>query len=311
MRKSRRPKSEDPHAMPSQTPSMGQSSSTLFAIAIALFVVTRCYITFYLNPLITDITLYFDYSVRAIDRQKEPYRDFAVEYPPAAWWSICAPRLLDERRLTQNPYSPVNASIFYDYHRAYRLEMALFEAVSFGLFLAIVRKRRPRSAGWAAMTYVVTTTILCHVLYDHLDEGTLLFSMLGAYAWTRTLEPRRWSLVWSAAAFFFFGLGFSYKLFPIIAVPFLLLAEWQAGKGDRLLLPERPDQPSVGARCFAQKAPFPFPAVGSGWPWDFRAWLWEWAGRSQFSTWPRARAFFNCSPITPTGKSRWNRSIRR
>jgi RNA polymerase sigma-70 factor, ECF subfamily len=29
-------------------------------------------------------------------------------------------------------------------------------------------------------------------------------------------------------------------------------------KGDRRLLPERPDQPSVGARCFAQKVPVPF-----------------------------------------------------
>ena len=245
-----KPKSVRPE--PSPMPSTGQTSSALFAVAIALFVVTRCYIAFVLNPRITDITLYFDYSVRAIDRHEEPYRDFAIEYPPVAWWSICAPRLVDERRLVQNPYSPLNASIFYDYHRAYRLEMALFEAVSFGLFLAIVRKRRPRSAGWAALTYVATTTILCHVLYDHLDEGTLLFSMLGAYAWTRTLEPRRWGLAWSAAAFFFFGLGFSYKLFPIIAVPFLLLAEWQAGKGVRNLLPERP------AGGFAQKAPVPF-----------------------------------------------------
>ncbi len=29
-------------------------------------------------------------------------------------------------------------------------------------------------------------------------------------------------------------------------------------KGDRCLLPERPDQPSVGARCFAEKTPDPF-----------------------------------------------------
>ncbi|MGW8257218.1 MAG: zinc-dependent alcohol dehydrogenase family protein [Thermoguttaceae bacterium] len=40
------------------------------------------------------------------------------------------------------------------------------------------------------------------------------------------------------------------------------------GKGDRRLLPERLDQPSVGARCFAQKAPVPFSVgqrVGVAW----------------------------------------------
>ena len=79
--------------------------------------------------------------------------------------------------------------------------MALCDVAAFALFLAIVRKRRPQSAGWAAVTYVVATTILCHVLYDHLDEGTLLFSMLGMYAWTQTLEPRRAGPAWSAAAF--------------------------------------------------------------------------------------------------------------
>jgi ribosomal protein S18 acetylase RimI-like enzyme len=40
------------------------------------------------------------------------------------------------------------------------------------------------------------------------------------------------------------------------------------GKGDRHLMPERPDQPSVGARCFAQKVPVTFSAevspVGQG-----------------------------------------------
>ena len=36
-----------------------------------------------------------------------------------------------------------------------------------------------------------------------------------------------------------------------------ILKRW-AAKGDRSNLPERPDQPSVGARCFAQIGPVPF-----------------------------------------------------
>jgi hypothetical protein len=45
-------------------------------------------------------------------------------------------------------------------------------------------------------------------------------------------------------------------------------ARLERGKGDRHLLPERPDQPSsgarpsLGARCFAQKVPVPFSLFG-------------------------------------------------
>ena len=197
-------------------------------MAILLFAVSRCYIALVLDPPITDKTLYFEYASRALDRHKTPYSGFEVEYPPVAWWSICAPRLLDERRMDRIPYSPINSSIIRDYYRTYRFEMALFDVASFALFLAIVRKRSPRSAGLAALAYVVTSTILCHVLYDHLDEGVLLFTMLGLYAWTRSLAPGRSAFAWSGAAFFFFGLGFAYKVVPIIAIPFLLLEEWRS-----------------------------------------------------------------------------------
>ena len=52
--------------------------------------------------------------------------------------------------------------------------------------------------------------------------------MFGAYAWTRTSSPGRSSLAWTWAAFFFFGLGFSHKIVPVLVVPFLLLAEWKS-----------------------------------------------------------------------------------
>ena len=95
---------------PSHAPGRGKTSSTLLVVAILLFVVTRCYMAFILNPRITDITLYFDYAARAIDRHETPYRDYAIEYPPVAWWTIAAPRLLDGRRLVHNQYYPAKAS---------------------------------------------------------------------------------------------------------------------------------------------------------------------------------------------------------
>jgi protein O-mannosyl-transferase len=225
MSKSDKMRSGGEVAATSHKPPAKDTSSALLGLAVALFIVTRCYIAFIHDPKITDITLYFKYASSSVDHQKTPYRDFAIEYPPLSWWSMAVPRLLDERRLTQDQ-PQVNRSIMVDYHRAYRLEMALCDLVSFGLFLAIVRKRRPRLAGLAAMAYVITSTILCHVLYDHLDEGTLLFSMLGAYAWMQSLERGRASLAWAGAAMFFLGLGFSHKLMPLVAVPFLLLGEW-------------------------------------------------------------------------------------
>jgi protein O-mannosyl-transferase len=212
----------------SQTPLIRDASSTLLGLAVLLFIVTRCFIAFVLDPTITDvISPYYEYATSVVDRQQTPYRDFTVEYPPVSWWSIAGPRLLDGRRLSQDPNSPADLSIKADYHRAYRLEMALCDLISFMLFVAIVRRRRPRLAGLAALTYVVTSAILCHVLYDHLDEGTLLFSMLGAYAWVRSLDRGRMSLAWSGAAMLFLGLGFSHKLMPLVAAPFLLLGGWR------------------------------------------------------------------------------------
>lgn len=228
MGRSNRRKREAVRSTASEAPRVRRLPSALLVVAILLFVVTRCYIAFGLKPAITDITLYFEYSSRAVDRNKEPYRDFAVEYPPVAWWAIEAPRWLDGRRVTPGLRSAANHAIFTDYYQAYRLEMALFDAVSFGLFLAIVWRLRPKLIGWAAIVHVLVSTVLCHVLYDHLDEGALLLSMLGVYAWARTLVPGRSALAWSGLAFFFFGLGFSYKVIPILAVPFLLLGLWRA-----------------------------------------------------------------------------------
>jgi protein O-mannosyl-transferase len=250
MRKSDKLALHDSSTTPSQMSGSAASSSALLAVAILLFVVTRCYIALVLDPQITDIGLYRDYATKTVDQGATPYRDFEVEYPPVSFWSIYLPRLLEGHRLTQDPHSATNWLISRAYHRVYRLEMAFCDLVSFGLFLAIVRRRRPQLAGLAAMVYVVTSTILCHVLYDHLDEGVLLLSMLGAYAWMRTLESEQPSLLWSWAALFFFGLGFSHKLLPLVAAPFLLLGLWRS--------PDRCKQIAAGLLGLIMGAAGPF-----------------------------------------------------
>ena len=112
---------------------------------------------------------------RTVDHGETPYLDYPIEYPPVAWWTTYVPRFLDSRPYQFGVDTETNQSIYYQYSRAYKLEMALFDLAAFGLFLAIVRKRRPKLLGIAAITYVVTSAILCHILYNYLDEGTLFF----------------------------------------------------------------------------------------------------------------------------------------
>ncbi len=204
-------------------------------IAIALFVLTRYYILVVMRfgsehqPQISDMILYFEYAVRANDFHQTAYQPgFEVEYPPLAWWTINAPRLLDDRQIT-NPRDPRQVTpIFLEYTRAFRGLMFLCDLTSFVLLILIAQKRRPRLAGWAALIYTISTAILAHLLYDRLDVGLLVLLMLGAYTWTRSLQESGWTITWTAAAYALVGLSISYKVIPIICVPFLLLSEFYA-----------------------------------------------------------------------------------
>ena len=77
--------------------------------------------------------------------------------------------------------------------------------------------------------YLIASTLLPHVLHTRLDAGLLAILMFWAYAWTRSSKPEPGVSLW--LAYFAIGLGISYKLIPIVMVPFLLLADWQAGRG--------------------------------------------------------------------------------
>jgi hypothetical protein len=207
----------------------------ILALAIVLFFLTRLYLLFFFEPLISDIPLYFQYAAETVDLHDKPYQKIQIEYPPAAWWTILAPRLLDESHITRPEDSMQVTPVFLNYRNAFRSLMFFYDLASFIVFLLLVRRRRPELTGWAALLYVVTTAVLGHLLYDRLDVGLLLLLVLAAYAWARSLEGSGRPLAWTAAAFALVGLSISYKLIPLLGVPFLLLAEFHApNRGKRL-----------------------------------------------------------------------------
>jgi hypothetical protein len=196
-------------------------------LAIALFILTRAYILFVLEPLLSDTRFtYFISAVKAYDGHFTPYQDgLQIVYPPVAWWAIYAPRFFDSRHV-QDEYDFAHGPLIRaTYCQTFRVEMCLFDIASFVLLWKVVQKRQAGLAGWAALTYTATTAIFGHLLYDRLDVGLSFFLLAWAFCWIKSMEASRRSIAWSAAAYACVGLGFSYKIVPIIIIPFLILAD--------------------------------------------------------------------------------------
>ena len=214
------------------TLSAGQADSlvgTTLIVAAALFVLTRIFLLYFFTPLRSDLpTVYFDDASKVIDLQESPYQgDVQIEYPPLAWWVIAAPRLVSGYRITDVHDVDQIAHAAHMYSSVARSEMLAFDIGSFMLLLLLVSKRRPAWLGWAALSYVITTTILAHLLYDRLDIGLSFLLMAWAYCWVRSFEKSPRTIVWSTAAYAFLGLSISFKLIPVVGVPLLLIADWR------------------------------------------------------------------------------------
>jgi hypothetical protein len=207
-----------------------RSSSWLLPAAIIVFLLTRAYILFVLEPLNTDVeNTYCAYAMRAYDGQLEPYHEYLqIPYPPIAWWIIYTPRFFDSRHITDPLDQAQWKPVLRTYTVIFRGFMFLCDLASLALLVLITNKRKPELLGWAVLTYIVTTAILAHVLYDRLDLALLVAILAWAYCWFRTHESSGHSLTWSIAGYTILGLSISYKLIPVIIVPFLLLADWRA-----------------------------------------------------------------------------------
>ena len=85
--------------------------------------------------------------------------------------------------------------------------------------------------------YTLLTVAQPHLIYDRLDIVLLMFFLLCIECHLRSLENsaanfgklsrarNRRAELWGMASYLFLGLGISFKIMPVIFVPFLLLAD--------------------------------------------------------------------------------------
>jgi hypothetical protein len=166
----------------------------------------------------TDLDFYFDYVSRAANGEV-PYSGFSIEYPPAAWLMMRAPGTTDW--------------ITY-VHRFAWIATAL-EAAAFGLFLAIASRLAPRRFWLVAATYVLATTLLREFLPTRLDSGLLFLLML--WAWLICASEPIAAGAPRAMAYGVLGLATSYKLAPVLILPFAFLHDWRRARAGDLWIP--------------------------------------------------------------------------
>ena len=209
--------------------SVGNDPRRLVIASLMLFALTRTYILFVLEPKFSDIDdPYVRYAQRAVDQKQIPYQgDFKIEYPPLGWWTILAPRLIDSRQIDPENLVDSNAAIRTAYRRSFRAMMFLCDVTSFWLLWLIARRRRPQLIGWLLFLYTLTTALLGNLLYDRLDIALLALLLVWAYSWIRSLatDPS-FGDAWEITSYVCIGLSISFKLIPVICVPFVIIADW-------------------------------------------------------------------------------------
>src|SRR5580704_4840744 len=106
------------------------------SLPVLAWAISRLTIVFFMPAISSDAHLYLTYAVQGVDLGQVPYRDFHVEYPPVAYWSVALPRWLDPV-----PYPSDNLNeealerLFPRYLLFFRLEMALLDGLAFWFFL--------------------------------------------------------------------------------------------------------------------------------------------------------------------------------
>jgi uncharacterized membrane protein len=161
------------------------------------------HVGWYTHGQIVDYGVYRHYGV-AMKDHAVPYRDFDVEYPPAALPVFLAPALL-----------PID-----DYRRAFQLVMFLCDVV---LVLAVLRLAGLRAAALAA----VAPLLLGSVVLSRFDLYPAALTAVALLALVR----RRFAL-----GGIVLGCAFAAKLWPAVLAPFLLVWVWRTAGPHRALV---------------------------------------------------------------------------
>jgi hypothetical protein len=236
-----------------------RASRTSAFWAVLAFAATRFGLYVCFSASTSDVGVYFHYVVQGVDYGRTPYlqsqpkpvwlRDIRTfEYPPVAFWVMALPRKLSNWRMLPEPTDPNLWQSYIDhwfqhythYDHGFRGLMLLADITAFWLFAAILRRRKPEFLAWGLWAYVLSTAVLGYVLLERLDIFLTFLLLAWAYCWLRADDSPSLGWLWSATAYAALGLGISFKLIPIIIVPFPLLADlhglWRRPRDARLLL---------------------------------------------------------------------------
>ena len=170
----------------------------------------------YDNEEIVDIPVYETYG-NAIESGNVPYRDFRLEYPPAALPVFALPALLSERD---------NEPAF---RRAFEWVMAACGvlAILFAALILAALRASPARVVAALAAIAVFPLLLGSVVLTRFDlwPATLVLGALAALLWER-----------HRLGFGVLGLAVAAKLFPAVLVPLALALVWQRrGRREALL----------------------------------------------------------------------------
>lgn len=162
---------------------------------------------FYDDEEIVDIPVYETYG-NAIERGKLPYRDFRLEYPPAALPVFALPALVSERG---------DEAAF---RAAFERLMALLGVAAIllaGVLLAGLRASKARTAG-ALAAIALFPLLLGNVVLTRFDlwPAALVTGALAALVWGR-----------DRLGFAVLGLAVAAKLYPAVLVPVALAYVWR------------------------------------------------------------------------------------
>jgi hypothetical protein len=201
------------------------------AVLLCTWLATRAGAIDSASPDGTDVELYFKYAVRGVDFHEVPYRDFEIEYPPVAYWFMVLPRLVDRVPVAPEDLDKVHASAgFNRYGDLYEAQTLVCDAVAFVLFLLLAARRWPQRVLAVGMIYLGVTTFLWPLLFMRLDIGLTTLLMAWAYLWSKSTDDTPRAGAYRVLSYAALGLSISFKIVPLIAIPFLILSELRASR---------------------------------------------------------------------------------
>ena len=227
---------------------------------VLAFLVSRLWLLTGFRAAGGDLGIYEAYARMGVDEGQVAYRDFAIEYPPLAWWFIADSRRI--ARAIQTTLQPFQQWVlgYIDYAYLLRVELLAVDFLCLILLLLVGAKISAAAEWGLPAAYCLASASQPHLIYNRLDLVLLAFFLASIYCWLRSLEADGATDRWAMASYFCLGLGASFKIIPILFAPFLILADLWAVRS-RGKIARRAAALAAGLGPFAIQACVSGPAV--------------------------------------------------